>query len=211
MKQYTQPTYYIDSDHSAIREYADRVTEGITDRVEQVQALFTAVRDDYYYNPYELDLSPIGMKASTVLQKKTAYCIEKAVLLAAILRAKNISTKLHFGNVRNHIAVGKFVELTKSDLMVFHGCAIVWLHNKWIKLTPAFNKELCEKLQVAVLDFDGENDAVFQQFSEDGSKFMVYEHEYGEFDDLPYEMMLEEFGKHYGHLWDGSSFKISIK
>ncbi|NER16467.1 transglutaminase-like domain-containing protein [Spongiivirga citrea] len=211
MEQYIQPTFYIDSDNDDIQNYTQRVTNGITDTVEQVKSLFTAVRDDFYYNPYELDLSPSGMKASAVLNKKTAYCIEKAVLLAAVLRAKNIPAKLHFGNVRNHIAVGKFVELTKSDLMVFHGCTVVWLNNKWIKLTPAFNKELCKKLNVGVLDFDGENDAVFQQFSKDGSKFMVYEHEYGEFNDLPYEMMLGEFSKYYGHLWDGSSHKILIQ
>ncbi|MFP2994689.1 transglutaminase-like domain-containing protein [Spongiivirga sp. MCCC 1A20706] len=210
MKKYQASTYYIDSDHSSIIQYAKEKISGLRDPVEQVRSLFVAVRDDFYYNPYELDLSPKGMKASTVLTKKTAYCIEKAVLLAAVLRAVNIPAKLHFGNVRNHIAVGKFVELTRSDLMVFHGCTVVWINNKWVKLTPAFNKELCLKLNVGVLDFDGENDAIFQPFSDDGSKFMEYTHEYGEFDDLPYELMLQEFRKHYGHLWNGDSFQISI-
>jgi len=154
MKQYTQSSFYIDSDDELVQTYANKVTNGITERTEQVQALFMAVRDDYYYNPYELDLSPKGMKASTILKKDTAYCIEKA--------------------------------------------------------TPAFNKELCKKLNVGVLDFDGENDAIFQPFSEDGGKFMEYTHEYGEFDDLPYELMLQEFKKYYGHLWNGDSFQISI-
>lgn len=210
MKQYLQPTFYIESEHDDIIAYAQRVTKGIESDKEKTIALFHAVRDDYYYNPYYLDLRPEGLKASTVINNKTAYCIEKAILLAAVLRASNIPARLFFGNVKNHIAVDRLVEIIRTNLLVFHGGTEVYLDGRWIKLTPAFNKELCGKMGVPVMDFDGENETVFQQYAEDGGKFMEYLHEYGSFDDMPYELMLSELRKHYSHVWKGDSLVLDL-
>ena len=77
-------------------------------------------------------------------------------------------------------------------ILVFHGAAEMFLNEKWLKMTPAFNKKLCEYLRVEPLEFDGETDSIFQEFDKSGNVFMEYLHDYGDFDDLPYELYLAE-------------------
>lgn len=197
---YLDSTYFIDCKHPDVLEYAQSKTEGCVSDTEKAIALFQSVRDGYYYNPYYLDFRKEALVASTILKKRTAYCIEKAVLLCAVLRAVGIPSRLNFGNVKNHIAVDRLTEILKTNILVFHGCTEVFLEDRWIKITPAFNKSLCEKLGVPVLDFDGKNEVIFQQYSDDGSVFMEYVHEYGSFADMPHELSLSEINKHYPHL-----------
>ena len=71
-----------------------------------------------------------------------------------------------------------------------------------MKATPVFNKGLCDKLGVEALDFDGENDNIFQPHSKEGSPFMEYLHDYGVFEEVPYELFMAELQKHYAHLSD---------
>ena len=40
---------------------------------------------------------------------------------------------------------------------------------------------------VAPLDFNGEEDTVFQSYDEAGGKFIKYLYDYGTYDDVPYE------------------------
>lgn len=124
-------------------------------------------------------------------------------MLAAALRYHGIPARLYFGNVRNHIATEKLQQIIKTDLMAFHGCVEVWLDGRFLKATPAFNIELCQKLGVEPLTFDGEEDAIFQEFSTDGRRFMEYVEIHGSFDDMPHERFMTELHKHYGHLFQG--------
>ncbi len=208
---YLKPTYFIDSEHSDIAQFVAVHTAHCTSKVEKTIALFNAVRDGYLYDPYNLDLRPQTLVASALLKRDSAYCVEKAVLLCAVIRAAHIPARLNFGNVKNHIAVDRIVEILKTDVLVFHGCVEVLLNKKWIKITPAFNKSLCEKLGVPVLEFDGENDAVFQQFSNNGNTFMEYIHDYGSFEDLPYAKMLASLKEHYPHIKIPENLILSLK
>ena len=61
-----------------------------------------------------------------------------------------------------------------TDVFSYHGYVEVWLDEKWIKVTPVFNIELCEKVGVAVQEFDGENDSLFQEFDRAGRRHMEY-------------------------------------
>lgn len=197
--KYLNSTYFIDKDHPGIVEYSHSITQNCSSRKECAITLFETVRDGYFYNPYYLDFRKEALVASHILKKRTAYCIEKAILLCASLRALNIPARLNFANVKNHIAVDKIIEIFKTDILVFHGCTEVFLDEKWIKITPAFNKSLCIKLGVPVLEFDGENDAIFQQY-DDKNTLIEYVHEYGSFTDMPYDLSLVEIKKHYPHI-----------
>ena len=63
--------------------------------------------------------------------------------------------------------------------------------------TPAFNRELCEKLGVPPLEFDGVNDSVFQQFDPAGGRFMEYVTDHGVTHTLPWHAMFAAWKKHY--------------
>ena len=169
-----QPTFFLDFDESSVQNFAEQHVS--SDDSPQLKAikLFLVVRDRFAYDPYNLHLDPNDMKASEILKRTSGYCNEKAIVLASALRYHGIPARLYFGNVRNHIATGKLEKLLGTDLLAFHGCVEVWLDGRWLKATPAFNKELCEKLSVDPLEFNGREDAIFQQFSRDGKRFIEY-------------------------------------
>ncbi len=205
-KKYLEPTFFINSDSAEIHDFVYKNISTKDDDITKAVKLYYAVRDGFFYNPYYLDFKKEAMQASYLINKKTAYCIEKAIILAATYRNAGLPARIGFANVRNHIGTEKLETFLGSNLLVFHGYAEVFLDGKWVKSTPAFNKELCEMLNVEPLEFDGKNDSVFQEYNKLGGKFMVYEHYYGEFDDLPYDLMVSELKKHYPHLFESEHF-----
>ena len=71
---------------------------------ERAVALYYAVRDGLRYDPYRIDLSVHGMKASTALAKGYGWCVPKAALLAAVCRAAGIPARVGYADVRNHLS-----------------------------------------------------------------------------------------------------------
>jgi hypothetical protein len=141
-----------------------------------------------------------------LLSKQRGYCVEKALLLAATARAVGVPSRLSFYIVRNHIATERLAKALEKDYLVFHGAAEMFLDGKWVKATPAFNKRLCDFLGVDPIEFDGQSDAIFQEYDREGNVFMEYLHDYGAFDDMPYQMFLDELDKHYPHLTNNPRF-----
>ncbi len=206
MQTFLRPTEFLDYDNESVSEFAMRNSDGAATDKEKAVKLYYAVRDGFQYNPNILDLRREGLMASDLLTRNRGYCVEKAVLLAASARAVNIPSRLSFYIVRNHIATGKFEKLLRKDYLVFHGAAEMFIDNKWLKTTPAFNKKLCEFLKVEPLEFDGTKDSIFQEFDKSGNAFMQYLYEYGTFDDLPYELYLSELQKHYPHIFEDAKY-----
>jgi transglutaminase-like putative cysteine protease len=204
---YLAPTFYLDHQHAVVQAYVAKYTKATDTPKEKAVKLYYAIRDDFKYNPYNISLEPEHFKASYLLQRPEGYCIEKAVTLAACARAAGLPSRLGFSNVTNHIGTSKLEELLGTNVLVFHGYTEMWIDGKWLKATPAFNAQLCEKLGVAPLEFDGEKDSVFQAYDK-GGKFMEYLHEYGNFEDLPYQLMVSEWKRHYEHT---NFFKIGIQ
>ena len=198
---YLSPAYFIDSDSPDVIAFAKKHTEGAATDIEKAVQLFYAVRDGFFYDPYNVDLSAEAMKGSATLKRGSGYCGEKATLLAAAARAVGIPSRLGFANVKNHLSTQKLLDLLRSDIFVFHGFSELFLNGKWVKATPAFNKSLCDKFGVAPLEFDGINDSIFHEF-EGGKKFMEYLHDFGTFADVPRELFIASLQKHYPHLFD---------
>lgn len=202
MKEYLRPGKFMNSDNQTVIEYARNITAGITDKTAIAIALYYAIRDGFKYNPYKIDLRAEALKASSLLKRDYGYCIEKANLLGACARVMGIPSRLGFANVKNHIGTTKFEKILKTNIMVFHGYTELYLNGKWIKATPAFNKELCEKLNVSPLEFNGREDSIFQEYDRKGDKFMEYLHDYGQFPDVPYKLFLQELKKYYPHVFE---------
>jgi len=206
MERFLTPTEFLDSDHDSVREYAEEKTVGSSSDTERAIKLYYAVRDDFQYDPYLLDLRRESVRASKLLTKKRGYCVEKAVLLAAAARSVGIPSRLSFYIVKNHIATEKLALALEKDYLVFHGAAEMFLEGQWVKATPAFNKRLCDFLGVDPIEFDGTSDAIFQEYDRKGNVFMEYLHDYGAFDDMPYQMFLDELDKHYPHITNNPRF-----
>lgn len=201
---YLRPTQFINFHDESISKFVTEHTNSNHPNKEKIVALYYAVRDSILYDPYHLILSPAAISASQTLQRGSGYCIEKSLVLAACGRLLGIPSRLGFSIVQNHLSSKRFIEILRTDKFVFHGYNEFWMDGKWVKCTPAFNKSLCEKFNTHALDFDGENDSIFQEYN-GGKKYMQYLHEYGQFDDLPFDLFVSELKLHYPHLFESNS------
>jgi transglutaminase-like putative cysteine protease len=197
MKEYLCSTYFIDSEHPLIMEFAEKYCRGGETDKEKAIDIYYAVRDGIRYNPYRIEIPKESMKASTILSRGDGYCVAKAVVLGACLRSQGIPARLGFADVRNHLVTQRLKELMGTDLFVYHGFTEIFLNGNWIKATPAFNLSLCDKFNVKALDFDGENDSVFQPYDNAGNTHMEYIKTRGSFADLPWDTIISEFIKEY--------------
>jgi transglutaminase-like putative cysteine protease len=198
---YLAPNYFVDADHDEVIRYAARHGAGAGNPTDAVVCLYYAIRDGFRYNPWGVRLEPSAFKASSVLLRERslgAHCIDKANLLAACARSLGVPARLHYANVRNHIGTEQLERHLGTTLLVFHGYAELYLCDRWVAATPAFNKELCDHLGVAPLEFDGKVDSIFQQYDRAGGRFMEYVHDYGPYPDIPFDLMVGEWKKHYG-------------
>lgn len=186
----------IDSDHPAVIEFARRHATGESP-AEMAVSLFYAVRDGFRYDPYRIDPTPAGMRASTVLANGYGWCVPKATLLAASCRAVGIPARLGFADVRNHLSTERMRQVMGTDIFYWHGFTEIRLAQRWVKATPAFNLELCDKFGLLPLDFDGRTDSIYHPFDRQGRRHMEYVRQRGAFDDLPLDLIVADFLTRY--------------
>ena len=197
MEEYLRSTEFMDSDSGEIMDFARSRAWGAADKVGKAIRLYFAVRDEVRYDPYRMDLSRQGFKASTTLLRGYGFCVAKAVLLAAAGRAEGIPTRLRFADVRNHLTTERLKRLMGSDVFFFHGYTEFFLRDRWVKATPTFNVSLCQRFNVRPLDFDGEHDAIFHEFDQSGNRHMEYLRDHGSYADLPYDKVIEVLSTYY--------------
>lgn len=202
MERYLQPTEFFDYNQPELKAWIAAQLEGVPDdKVEQAKALYLAARDSVSYNPYVFHPEPETFSASYALKTGESYCIPKAVLLGAAARSIGIPSRLGLADVRNHLSSPKLIEWLRSDIFRMHGFIELYLNGRWVKATPAFNKQLCELMNVEPLEFDGVNDSIFQEYTEAGEAHMEYVNDHGLFDDVPHDFILSGIRKAYSHLF----------
>ena len=192
------PTALIDSDHPDVIAFAGMHAQGSDER-ERAVALYMAVRDRFRYDPYRIDLSPEGMKASTVISQGSGWCVPNAALMVAACRAAGLHARLGFADVRNHLSTERLRQTMKTDVFIWHGYADIWLNGQWVKATPAFNIELCDKFGLLPLVFDGLSDSIYHPFDQSGQRHMEYVNQRGTFDDMPLNQIVADFQTVYGN------------
>ncbi len=196
--QYLEATEIIDSNHPAVRAFAKETRGNAGDPVEVAVRLYYAVRDGIWYDPYYPFFLPEHYRASNVLRGGRGFCIPKASLLCALGRASGIPSRPAFANVRNHLATRQLLDFLGSDIFAYHAFTEFFLEGKWVKATPAFNRELCRRHGVAPLEFNGREDSIFQPYNAENRKFMEYLVFHGSFADIPVRRILDAFETTYG-------------
>jgi len=191
------PTETIESQHPDVVSFARSQIGETKHDIEQGVRLYYAVRDEIRYDPYQIDLTTAGMKASTTLQARRGWCVSKAVLLAACCRSVGIPARLGFADVRNHLSTARLRERMGTDIFYWHGFTDMLLDGKWVKATPAFNIELCRKFRLLPLEFNGRNDSLYHPFDEEGNRHMEYVSHRGVYADLPMDEIVETFRQEY--------------
>ncbi|MBI5506776.1 MAG: transglutaminase family protein [Deltaproteobacteria bacterium] len=193
------PGRFVDCDSEVVRAFAARVVAGADTPCEKAVRLYYAVRDGLRYDPYACVFDPAAFMASAISSMSGAFCVQKAILMTAACRAQAIPCRLGFADVRNHLASPKLLERMGTDLFVFHGYCELFLEGRWVKATPTFNRELCERFGVKPLEFDGTADALFHEFDQRGRRHMEYVRYHGVFADLPFERMVAAMHEAYAN------------
>jgi transglutaminase-like putative cysteine protease len=197
LKDYLQPSQCIDSGHPAIVELAQSLIDTEQGDLENAVTLYYWVRDEIRYNPYALGITVESFLASTTLQAGESWCVPKAILLAALCRAAGIPARVGFADVRNHLSTERLRAAMDTDVFYFHGYTSIYLNERWVKATPAFNIELCEKFGLHPLEFDGREDSLYHEFDVAGNRHMEYLNDRGEYLDLPFDELSAVFREHY--------------
>jgi len=198
MEQYLAPTDTIDSDHPEIIRLARSLTDSAGNDAERASRLFYHARDAVRYNPYSPFHHPDFYRASVVVQRGYGYCIQKAVVLAALGRAVNIPTRLGFADIQNHQLPKKLLELQGTDIIYSHGFTEFFIDGRWRKATPAFNIEMCDRLGLIPVEFDGIHDGVFPKYDRSGVLSIEYLNDVGNWPDLPFDHIIDAFRRLFG-------------
>ncbi|MGZ6143260.1 MAG: transglutaminase-like domain-containing protein [Myxococcales bacterium] len=192
-------TPFLDFDHPAVAAFARRSAGEGSDREKAVR-LYYAVRDGIRYDPYSFRIQPEWLRASRTLETGSAWCVPKAILLAACCRSERIPARLGFADVKNHLATERLLRIMGSDLFIWHGYVSMLLDGRWVKATPAFNIEMCRRFDVLPLEFDGSADSLLQPFDARQRRHMEYLRDRGLFDDLPFEALAADMRASYPKL-----------
>jgi transglutaminase-like putative cysteine protease len=197
MTIYLQPTPALNYTDPSVSAFAAEHTSGTSDPVQRAIRLYYAIRDGIRYNPYNIEMTVDGLKASRTLATGKGWCVPKAILLAAACRAVGIPARLGFADVKNHLSTARMREAMKTDVFFWHGYTALYLNDNWIKATPAFNIELCERFRIRPLEFDGRADSIYHPFDLEGNRHMEYLSYRGEFADVPIDSIYETFHREY--------------
>lgn len=213
LAEYLASTPMIDADHPAVAAYARERAAGAADPVQAAVRLFYAVRDDLRYDPYRVRVDVDSMRASSALAARRGWCVSKASLLVACCRSIGIPARMGFSDVRNHLSTARMRETMQTEVFYWHGYASVRLAERWVKATPAFNRELCEKFGMLPLEWDGRGDSLYHAFDREGRRHMEYVREHGEFADIPLDRMRETWQREYAQLlasWSDADFEADV-
>ncbi len=195
--QLTGATETIETDSPAVVEFARLHAGDRASETERAVRLYYAVRDQIRYDPYRIDLTTDGMKASTTLSNRHGWCVSKAILLAACCRSIGIPARLGFADVRNHLSTERMRERMQTDIFYWHGYTEILLESNWVKATPAFNIELCERFGLLPLEFDGLSDSLYHPYDREGNRHMEYVRHRGTYSDLPLGEIIQTFRQEY--------------
>ena len=198
LEEYIKSTLSVNSDNYFIEQKARELTGLEKSVTERAKRLFYFVRDKIKYNLYSVSLFPWHYRASFILRSGEGYCVQKAVILAALLRAADIPSRLRFATLRSHLHPERTQEVLGNNLYVYHGYVELNIKGRWLKATPTFDLETCRKDRIIPVEFDGRTDAVFHSHDMDGKLHIEYLLDHGHFLDIPFREMKAARNQVYG-------------
>ncbi len=188
---YLSPTYAVDSDQESIVTIAEDLTRDCSDDVKKAVALFHFVRDSIHYNVFMISVFREDFKASRILEWGKGYCVQKAVLLTALGRAAGIPSRMAFAKITNHRVPPHVYERLGVNTFPRHGYNQFFLDGHWVSAAATFDRGLCEKNGLPVVEFDGKNDAMLPEKDLRGRPYIDYVEKFSPAEDLPFDWIVE--------------------
>ena len=202
---YLQPTEFLDFNKKRVKDTAIEITKDLRDDKEKAIALFYWVQNEIKYNMFTYyPKIKANLKASVTLRRKNGFCMSKATLLSTFARAVGIPARIHMVDIINHKISRRVVNLMGTNAFHCHAYSELFLNGKWIKATPVFDRETSFKGGfLPIVEFDGENDALFAPFDEEGNIFVEYIGDWGSYADVPIGKIDQIFSEKYSQWYNG--------
>ncbi len=198
MELYLRATSTIDADHKKIIETARIVTNGCSSDEDKAVKLFYFVRDSIGYNVFMISVFIEDFRASRILEWGKGYCVQKAVLLAALGRAAGIPSRLAFAKITNHKLPQHIFQIMKTNTFHRHGYNQFLLNGQWVSAAATFDKNLCEKNGLPTVEFDGKSDAILPEKGLKGEPYIEYLEKFPPHDVLPFHWIAEKVSEIVG-------------
>lgn len=179
------PTAFIDTGTAAIVDTARTLARGASP-VERAVAIFRFVRDELEYR-----------FQSTILGQRGGFCVQKAIVAAALGRAAGIPTSLVLSDLRDRSLPSRVVAALGTDIMFHHGLTGFHLEGAWRIADASLSPALVTRKDYRVVDFTGHDDAVQSSTTVDGRPHAEYLRIHGLYADLPFEQMIAAFQAGY--------------
>ena len=200
-QEYLACSEVIDCFTSVIKDKAVFLTGGKGNKTDNAKKLFYFVRDGIKYRIALFQkIDRKQFKASLTLKRGYGFCISKAILLIALCRACEIPARLHLADIRNHRIPEALKKFIGTDILLFHGYADIFINDRWVKVNPAFDIELCRRNNFIPVEFNGYKDALSHPFDTKGRPHIEYLKDRGSFTDLPLDLILQGLKEYYGPL-----------
>jgi len=205
---YLQPTEFLNFHRKQVKNKAVEITERLKNDKEKAIALFYWVRDKIKYNAFSYyPKVKANLKASVTMRRKYGFCMSKATLLSTFARAIGIPARIHMVDIINHKISKRLADLMGTNAFHCHAYSELYLNGKWIKAAPIFDKKTCIKGGFfPMVEFDGENDALFAPYDTEGNIFVEYIGDWGTYADVPLkkidQIFSEKYPKWYNNLSD---------
>ncbi len=197
--EYLQSTEFLDFHKKKVMDKALEITKDIESNKDKAIALFYWVRDEIKYNAFSYyPKVKANLKASVTLRRRNGFCMSKATLLSTFARAVGIPARIHMVDIINHKISQRLRDLMGTAAFYCHAYSELYLDGRWVKATPVFDKNTCIKGDFfPMVEFDGENDALFSEVDTKGNKFVEYIGDWGVFTDVPIEKIDQIFTEKY--------------
>jgi len=137
-------------------------------------------------------------RASAVLERGFAYCVQKAALLAAFGRAAGLPARLGFADIENHLVSERLLNYLGTNLMTFHAYTELFIRGRWVKATPSFDRQLCQDQGWQLVVFDGQNDALLPAQDLQGRPHVTYLKYHFTSPGVPLDEIMAAWTKVYG-------------
>ncbi len=214
LEKYLKPSEFFNFHNKRVRNLAIELTKDLKSDREKASVFFYYVRDEIKYNMMiYIPKIPSNFKASVTLLRKYGFCLSKAILMATMARAVGIPARVHIVDILNHKISQKVVDLIGTKAFYGHGYAELYIDGKWLKFSPVFDKESALKGGfLPMTEFDGEHDAIFPHYDNEGNLFVEYIGDRGTHMDIDLEELDRIFIEKY-HEWytDLSGFQDKLK
>jgi len=181
----------IDHSQNDIISIVSSLTEEINDYWDTVKRLFEFVRDKIIFDFAPEIEGPEDWQASTILKKGSGFCHQKAILLAAFLRASELPAALVFQEVIDHVILNsRYKKLLPGGRLPLHALVAVNINDKWYRLDATLDADLCSSKGYRLTKVVSGEEALLPELTLKGNPHFTIDSELGYFESYPEEFRI---------------------